>query len=180
MRFAKLSKKGVSVALALTLVAGAVATPVSKAEAASAKIPVSVYFYTAGGEWLAGDGSTAPKVSKTVTFKTGKKATVTLTVKVGKKAVTGAGVFVVDTYGILKKFKKSVKYSNISVKCDGKKVSGIKYQQGYFEKKENKNSWRLSFFNQWGAQGDTTKSNGTAKKYKFKKNLTVTCTILAK
>lgn len=181
MRFSGVSKKIVSVTLAATLVAGVAATPVSKAEAASASIPVSAYFYSADGEWVASpDGSNgSKKVITTKKFESGKKVNVTLTIKKNKKAVTGAGVFVIDTKGILKTFKK-VKYSGITVKCDGKKVSGIKYKQGYFEKKEGTDSWRLSFFNQWGSQGDNTGSNGTAKKYKFKKSMTVSFTIVAK
>lgn len=167
----RLSKKITSVALASVIAAASLGEPA--AQAASAKIPVSTYFMSTS-EWLS-EGN----VKKTVTFKTGKKVNVTLTIKKGKKVCKGVNVFCVDTKGILKKFKK-VKYSNIVVKADGKKVSGVKTQQGYFEKKEGTNSWRLSFYNKWGSQGDTTKSNGTSKKYAFKKNLTVSMTIVAK
>lgn len=181
----KMLKKALSVAMAAVVAIGGVATTNTKtAEAAkSASVPVSVFFAANSTcTWLANkDGSNGvPKVSKTVKFTKGKPVSVSLTVNAKKGTkVTEAAVFCVDTTGILKTFKK-VKYSNISVKCDGKTVSGVKTKQGYFEKDQNTNSWRLSFFNTYGQNGDNTKSNGTAKKYKFKKNLVVSFTITAK
>lgn len=180
----KLFKKALSlvVAAAVTVSGVAVANTKTAEAAKSASIPVSVLF--AGNSnctWLANaDGSSgAAKVSKTVKFTKGKAVNVSLSVGAKGNKITEAMVFCVDTKGILKTFKK-VKYSNVSVKCDGKAVSGIKYKQGYFEPKAKTNSWRLSFFNKYGSDGDNTSSNGTAKKYKFKKNLTVSFTITAK
>lgn len=179
----KLFKKALSlvVAAAVTVSGAAVANSTTANAAKSASIPVSCYF--AGNSnctWLANDDGSngAAKVSKTVKITKGKPVSVTLTIGAKGNKITEAAVFCIDTKGILKKFKK-VKYSNISVKCDGKAVSGIKTAQGYFEPKAKTDSWRLSFFNKYGSDGDNTKSNGTAKKYKFKKNLVVSFTITA-
>lgn len=179
----KTLKRVLSVAMAAVVAIGGVATAgTKKAEAAkAASIPVSVFF--AGNSnctWLANDDGSggAAKVSKTVKITKGKPVNVSLKVDAKGNKITEAAVFCIDTKGILKKFKK-VKYSNISVKCDGKAVSGIKTKQGYFEKDQDTNSWRLSFFNTYGNNGDNTGSNGTAKKYKFKKNLVVSFTITA-
>lgn len=181
----KFFKKAVSLVIATAVVVGgtsAANSTTASAATKSAKIPVSVFFAANSNcKWLANnDGSNgAAKTLKTVTFKKGKKVNVSFTISAKGTKVTQAKVFCVDTKGILKKFK-SVKYSNVVVECDGKKVSGIKYKQGYFEPKQKTNSWRLSFYNAWGSNGDNTKSNGTAKKYKFKKNLTVSFSVVAK
>lgn len=180
----KLFKKALSlvVAAAVTVSGVAVANSTTANAAKSASIPVSIFFAANSNcKWLANNDGTggAAKVAKTVKITKGKPVSVSLTVNAKGTKVTEAAVFCVDTMGILKKFKK-VKYSNISVKCDGKTVSGIKTKQGYFEPKAKTNSWRLSFFNKYGSDGDNTKSNGTAKKYKFKKNLVVSFTITAK
>ena len=80
----------------------------------------------------------------------------------------------------LKSFKK-VKCSGITVKADGKKVKVKKVYQGAFEKNKpaSKNNWRLSFYNKWGNQGDNSKTNN-AKAFAFKKNLTISFTVVAK
>ena len=81
---------------------------------------------------------------------------------------------------VLKSFKK-VKCSGITVKADGKKVKVKKVYQGAFEKNKpaSKNNWRLSFYNKWGNQGDNSKTNN-AKAFAFKKNLTISFTVVAK
>lgn len=180
----KVIKKIMSVSLAVAVVASGIAAPTMKAEAAkSAKIPVTMFF---AGNGINAKGKSNDciwleqgKKKVTKTFKAGKKVHVSLSVSAkagqGAKQVKGATVFVVDTKGILKKFKK-VKYSNVVVKCDGKKVSS-KSKQGYFEPKQKTESWRLSFANKWGSNGDPRYSG---KQFKFKKKLTVSFDIVAK
>lgn len=183
-------KKGIKRIMSLVLAAVVAISGVASTEssaASSAKTRFNVYCYTADGKWLAGDGSSASLVSKTVTVKKGKKVHVSLTIK--GAAPKGVGVLTVDsgnstlkggTKGILSTFK-SAKYSNIVVKCDGKTVKASS-QQGYFEKNEKTNSWRLSFYNQWGSQGDTTvkKCKSNATKIKFKKTCVISFDFVAK
>ena len=189
MRFGKIIKKGLALVTTLAMVVGVagVNNSATADAASSAKVRFNAYCYTASGAWLAGDGSTAKLAAKTVTVKKGKKVKVTITIK--GNASKGIGVLTIDagnstlsggTPGVLKTFKKA-KYSNVSVKCDGKKVSGIKYQQGEFEKTEGTNSWRLSLYNQWGSQGDTTvtKCKANATKIKFKKNCVISFSFTA-
>lgn len=187
----KLFTKVVSVALAAAVVVSSAVAPSNKAQAAKkAKVRFNAYCCTSGNfKWIAGDGSSAKLVSSTKTVKKGKKVKVTLTIK--GNASKGLQVLTVDsgnstlkgngaTAGVLKKFKKA-KYSKVSVKCDGKKKN-VKFQQGYFEKSEKSYSWRLSFFNGWGSQGDTTASAlaSNAKKLKFKKSCVISFTFVAK
>lgn len=187
----KMTKKILALTLAVATVVSSAVAPVQKAEAAkSAKITFGIMFAGNGDtcDWLANptgsDG--CKKVAKTVTVKSGKKTTVTLKVgnvnSVGKKvSVKEATVFCIDALNAQKSFKKC-KFSNIVVKCDGKKVSGLKFKQGSFESNmiKSKYNWRASMFNKWGRNGDDTAKNGTAKKYKFKKNMTVTFTFVGK
>lgn len=181
-------KKIMSLVMAAVVVVSGVASTEASA-ASKAKVRFNVYCYTADEKWLAGDGSTAPLVAKTVTVKKGKTVHVSMTVKgSGKK---GIGVLTVDsgntklsgsgaTKGVLDTFK-SAKYSNVVVKCDGKTVKAPS-QQGQFEKNEGTQSWRLSFYNQWGSQGDTTitKCKSNAKKIKFKKTCEISFDFVAK
>ena len=189
MRLSNIAKKGMALVLSLAMVVGATAaTSAETANAASsAKVRFNAYCYTADGNWIAGDGSTAKLAAKTVTVKKGKTVNVSVTIK--GKAPKGVGVLTIDsgnnnlsggTKGVLETFK-TAKYSNVKVTCDGKAVSA-KSQQGYFEKNEKTGSWRLSFFNQWGSQGDTTasKCKANAKKIKFKKSCVISFSFTAK
>ena len=84
----KFFKKGLSLVVAMAVLVGGIAiAPTKQAAAAkSAKIPVSMYFL-AQSDWLAGDGTTAPALSKTVKVTSGKKTKVTLTLKTTSKIV---------------------------------------------------------------------------------------------
>ena len=196
MRFSGLAKKGLSVALAVTMLAGVTAAPAEKAAAASAKIPVSaIYCFGTDskgeGHWIENTkvtfsaksaGKIVKKTSsvaamKKFTFKKGKKVHVSLTIKNKTKYTSKTTqAFMIDTYGILSKFKK-VKYSNVKVKCDGKSVKA-KYQQGYFETKQGTKSQRLVFYNEWG--DDTTQEKKYTTKYPIKKKIVVSFDITAK
>lgn len=200
MRISSVAKKAMAVTLSMAVAMGAVAaTPAKDASAAkkakSKKVVARVYFAgttkDADCVWVKGDGSTAPKLTKTLNLKKGKKTKVSFTIakpashKVGKKTVkikkmTGATVLTVDLVDILKTFKK-VKISGATVKADGKKVKIKKVYTGSFEKnKPNaKNNWRVSFFNKWGNMGDNSKTNN-AKAFAFKKNLTISFTVTPK
>ena len=183
-------KKGFKRIMSLVLAAVVAVSGVASTEASAAskaKVRFNAYCYTADGKWLAGDGDSAKLVAKTETVKKGKTVHVTLTIK--GKAKKGVGVLTVDsgnnnlkggTKGILGTFK-SAKYSNVVVKCDGKTVKAPS-QQGYFEKTEGTDSWRLSFYNQWGSQGDTTatKCKSNAKKIKFNKTCEISFDFVAK
>lgn len=179
----KMTKKILALTLAVATVVSSAVAPVQKAEAAKSKNVQFGVFFAANSNctWLANqDGSGgATKTLKTVKVVKGKKTNVSFTIKAKGTKVTQAMVFCIDAKGILSTFK-NCKYSNIVVKCDGKKVSGVKTKQGYFEPKQKNNNYRLSFFNTYGSDGDTTKTNGTAKKYKFKKQMTVSFTFVAK
>lgn len=189
----KLTKKVIAIALTVATVGSSIAVaPTQDAQAKSSKVTARAYFAgdTKAGNctWIAGDGKTAKAVTKSVSLTKGKKTNVTLTIKNpgtsnGKKIskINAATVFTVDLVNVLSSYKK-VKCSNIVVKADGKKVSVKKVFQGSFEKNkaDSKNNWRLSFYNQWGNQGDNSAKTNKAKSFAFKKNLTVSFTVVAK
>lgn len=179
-------KRILSVVLATAVVASS-ALSMEVSAASKAKVAFNVYCFTADNKWLAGDGNGNQKVSKVVTVKKGKAVNVTLTVKGAAKK--GIQVLTVDsgnstlsgsTKGILSSFKKC-KYSNVVVKCDGKVVKAPS-MQGYFESDTKTESWRLSFYNTYGSNGDDTKTKckSNAKKIKFKKSLQVSFSFVAK
>lgn len=156
----------------------------TKASAAkkSASVTARVLFAGVQGKedckWIAGDGKSAKSVTKKVKITKGKKTNVTLTVKNSGKKISEAVVFTVDLENILKSFK-SVKISGLSVKADGKKKSA-KLVQGKFEPKTKPNNYRVSVYNKWGNNGDNSKSVNKAKNYAFKKNLTISFSVVAK
>lgn len=184
-------KKAVSVLLATAVVVSgsAVANGVtaSAAKKKTKSYTARVYFAGVQGKkdcvWMAGDGSTAKKLTKKVKITKGKKTKVTLTVKNTKKTkVSAAKVFTVDLVNILKDYKKSkVKISGVTVKADGKKKK-VKTVQGCFEPKkaEGKYNYRLSLFNTWGSDGDNSAKVNKAKNFAFKKTLSVSFTVVAK
>lgn len=178
----------------VAVVASGITAPTMKAEAAKAsKITMGLYVAAEGitksGKkddwlWVASYDQKAAgckKITKTVNIKPGKKVHVTFTAKRNKtyqKKITGVHVLCVDALHILEKFSK-VKYSNVVVKCDGKKVSA-KYCQGNFEPNGKKHSHRLSIYNAVGKFGDNSKSLNKNTKFKFKKNISISFDIVAK
>lgn len=201
MRISGVAKKGLALVLTMAVAVGGVAISPSQASAAKKAKSKSITvrtFYAAkcdadGCAWLYGedDGSSSVKPSKIsekpVKFTKGKKTSVTVNLskpakfnkkKVGK--ITEAVVFTVDLKDILKSFK-SVKVSNVVVKCDGKKVK-CKPQIGSFEKNkpDSKDNWRISFFNTYGRNGDNSKNVNKATAFKFNKNVTVTFDVTPK
>lgn len=180
-------KKAVSVLLATAVVVSgsAVANGSTASAAKTKKVTARVYFAGVQGKkdcvWMAGDGSSAKKLTKTVKITKGKKTKVTLTVKnINKKKVSAATVFTVDLVNILKSYKK-VKISGVTVKADGKKKK-VKTVQGCFEPKkaEGKYNYRLSLYNTWGTDGDNSAKVNKAKNFAFKKKLSVSFTVVAK
>ena len=170
-------------ATAVVVSGAAVANSTTASAAKSASITARMYFAGVQGKedckWMAGDGKTAKSLTKKVKITKGKKATITLTLKNNsKKKIDGATVFTVDLENILKSFK-NVKISGVSVKADGKKKSA-KVFQGKFEPKTKPNNYRLSIFNKWGNNGDSSAKSNKSKNYGFKKTLSVTFTVVAK
>ncbi len=201
MRISGVAKKGLALVLTMAVAVGGVALSPSQASAAKKAKSKSITVRTLyaakcdadGCAWLYGedDGSSSVKPSKisekSVKFTKGKKTSVTVNLskpaKFNKKKVgniSEAVVFTVDLKDILKSFK-SVKVSNVVVKCDGKKVK-CKPQIGAFEKNkaDSKDNWRISFFNTYGQNGDNSKNVNKATAFKFKKNITVTFTVTPK
>ena len=201
MRISSVAKKATAVTLAMAVAAGTVAVvPAQDASAAKAKakkVTARVYFagttQDADCVWVKGDGSTAPKLTKTLSLKKGKKTKVSFTIakpashvvsgkKVKIKKMTGATVLVVDLVNYLKSFKKA-KISGATVKADGKKVKIKKVYTGAFEsnKASTKYNYRVSFYNTWGNKGlGDLSSTNNAKAFAFKKNLTVSFTVTPK
>lgn len=73
----------------------------------------------------------------------------------------------------------TVAVSGVSVKCDGKTVSGMKaVAAGQLEKKEDPNKYRISIYNRVGNKQNGDKTAGYpasyGKKFKFKKSISVT------
>lgn len=184
MRISNFAKKGLALVLSLSMVMGVSSVAPKKAIAAkSAKVPVSMMYCGEKGNWVKNakvsftDGNGNKKSSEVaavkngVKFTAGKKVHVKLTAKNSTgKNIKEAQCLLVDTYGILKTFKK-VTYSNVKVTCNGKAVKA-KFQQGYFEKKTKTQSHRLVFFNEWG--DDTTKEKKFSAKYPSKKGKSIT------
>ncbi|MBS4817374.1 MAG: hypothetical protein KH026_12410 [Clostridium sp.] len=184
MRFSNFTKKGLALVLSLSMVVGVTATAPKTADAAkkSAKVPVSLMYCGDNGNWVKNakvsftDGNGSKKTSDVaavnngVTFAAGKKVHVKLTAKNStSKNIKKAQCLVVDTYGILKTFKK-VTYSNVKVTSNGKAVKA-KFQQGYFEARTKTQSQRLVFFNEWG--DDSTKEKHYTAKYPCKKGKSI-------
>ena len=175
-------KKAVAVLMATAVVVSGATVTSKQASAAkkkSATIKVQALYAGVQGKsqcsWIAGDGtgSNNGKVyAKNVKITQGKKAKVSFTIKNPKKdKVTGTTVFTVDLKDILKTFKKKkVKISGVVVKADGKKVS-CKTCQGTFEPKKNPNNYRLSIYNVYGTDGDSTAGKGSLSSKKPTKKI---------
>lgn len=199
MRISGVAKKGMALVMTMALAVGAVAVAPSEASAAKKKKSATVKVRTlyAGKTsaspcaWLYGTDNTAARMSiKSVKLTKGKKSTINITLtkpkqfKDGKKTkktgkISEAVVFTVDLVDVLKSFKK-VKISNVSVKCDGKKAK-FKVVQGSFEKNkaDSKNNYRLSLYNTYGQNGDTSKSKNKATAFKFNKKIQVSFKVKA-
>ncbi len=134
--------------------------------------------------WVAGDGSkknNGKVYAKNVKITKGKKTKVTITIKnPTKKKITAGTVFTVDVINLLKDYKKNkVKVSGVTVKADGKKKSAKAFS-GCFEPKTKPGNFRISVFNKWGTDGDNSGKVNKAKNFAFKKNISISFTILAK
>lgn len=173
------SKRVFSVALATAVAVSGVAYSGTKASAASSYKAVMGYA-DVKWDWTGGNDS-SKDTNKTAVKVKNKKGTAsyTITLKNKKSKNQAAQVFYVDIKNILKDHKaKKVKVSGVSVKCDGKTVSGMKaVAAGQLEKKEDPNKYRISIYNRVGnkANGDKTATYPASygKKFKFKKSISV-------
>ena len=185
-------KKAVAILMTTAVVVSgasvANSTTASAAKKKSKTYKVQTFFAGVQGKktcyWIAGDGtgsSNGKVYMKNVKITQGKKTKVSITVKNPTKTkISAATVFTVDLINILKDYKKSkVKISGVTVKADGKKKS-VKYKTGSFEPKTKPNNYRLSLYNNWGTDGDNTKSINKPKNFAFKKTLSVSFTVVAK
>ena len=123
----KTIKRVFSVALAATVAVSGVAYTGTKASAASSYKAVMGYADTKWN-WDGGNDSSKDTNKTAVTVKN-KKGTATYTVTLNNKKSKNvdAQVFYVDIKDILKDHSaKKIKVSGVSVKCDGKTVSGMK------------------------------------------------------
>lgn len=195
MRISGVAKKGVALVMTMALAVGAVAVAPSEASAAkkkAANVKVRTFYAAKTKDsacaWLYGEGDGAQQKIQTVKLTKGKKQKVTVTLtkpktfkdgsetkKTGK--IQEAVVFTVDLLDVMKSFKK-VKVSGVTVTADGKKVS-CKPVIGAFEKNkaDSKDNWRISFYNQYGANGDNSRSKNKASKFKFDKKLQISFTV---
>lgn len=178
----KTIKRVFSVALAAAVAVSGVAYTGAKASAAKSYKAVMGYADDKWN-WDGGNDSSKDTNGTAVTVKN-KKGTNTYTVvlKNKKSKNRAAQVFYVDIKDILKDHKvNKLKVSGVSVKCDGKTVSGMKaVATGALEKdqKKERNKFRISIYNRVGSKvnGDKTASYPTSygKKFKFKKSISVT------
>lgn len=176
----KTIKRVFSVALAATVAVSGVAYTGAKASAASSYKAVMGYADDKWN-WDGGNDSSKDTNGTAVTVKN-KKGTNTYTVvlKNKKSKNRAAQVFYIDIKNILKDHKANkIKVSGVSVKCDGKTVSGMKaVATGQLEKKEDPNKYRISIYNRVGNKQNGDKTAGYpasyGKKFKFKKSISVT------
>ena len=192
MRLSKLTKKGVSVALALSMVVAGTAGMTQKASAAKKfktyvmfsddKWKVTANMNTAKGEYDSPKTIKAKKGTQNVSMTLTKSK-----LKTGAKEKTSkASVFCVDIENAMKTYKPSqIKISNVKIAVDGKaiKVKANKLKQGYLEADQKNNKYRLEIFNVYGkGQTAAKKANYPVdpNKLKFKKTLKVSFKITFK
>ncbi len=189
----KVLKKAMSILLATAVVvtgtaAGGTAASAAKKKAKSKTYRVQTFFAGVQGKnacyWVAGDGTSKNKgkvYAKNVKITKGKKTKVTITIKnPTKKKITAGTVFTVDLINILKDYKKNkIKISGVTVKADGKKKKAKAFT-GCFEPKTKPGNYRVSVFNKWGTDGDNSGKVNKAKNFAFKKNISISFTVLAK
>ena len=161
MRLSKLTKKGVSVALALSMVVAGTAGMTQKASAAK---KFKTYVMFADDKWKVTANMNTAKGEydspKTIKAKKGtQNVSMTLTkskLKTGAKEKTStASVFCVDIENAMKTYKP---------------------KQGYLEKDQKNNKFRLEIFNVYGKGGTGAKKANypvDPNKLKFKKSLKV-------
>lgn len=177
----KMLKKAISVVMAAAVAIGGIATTGAKAEA---KGSYNAYLMYADSNWNWDGGNNKETVANTkIQGKKGSK-TYTVTLNNSKSKNQPAQVFVIDIKGILKNYSaKDIKISGVTVKCDGKKVSGMKAVAcGAWEPTEDSEKYRISIYNAVGDNGDKTANYGASygKKFKFKKSISVTFTVTLK
>lgn len=191
MRLSKFTKKGVAVALALSMVVVGNAGMTQKASAAKKlktyvmfadeKWKVTANMDTANGKYDAPKTVTAKKGSQNVTMTLKRSA-----INGSKEGITKAAVFCVDVVDAMKTYKASqIKISNVKIAVDGKaiKVKANKLKQGYLEADQKNNKYRLEIFNVYGkGQTAAKKANYPVdpNKLKFKKALKVSFKITFK
>lgn len=188
----KVLKKAMSIVLATAVIVSGTAamggTTASAAKKKSKSYKVQTFFAGVQGKngcyWIAGDGTSKNKgkvYAKNVKITQGKKTKVTITIKnPTKKKITAGTVFTVDLVNILKDYKKNkIKISGVTVKADGKKKSAKAFT-GCFEPRTKPGNYRVSVFNKWGTDGDNSGKVNKAKNFAFKKNISISFTVLAK
>lgn len=183
----KTFKKVMSVVLTAAIVVSGVSVAGKKADAKGAKkYNTRMYVMEESGNWISGDDCANGLVKKSISIAKGKKVHVELTAKnnakkTNVKNIKKVGVLTVDVEGLLKDYKvKKCKYSNVTVKCDGKAVKGYKLVQGYFEPDQKNNNFRLALYNQYGSNGDNSAKVNKASTFKFKKSISVSFDVVAK
>ncbi len=187
MKFTKTFKKSVSIALAFAiLVAGlAVADRSADAKAKSYK----TYLMYADESWDVQCGMEDKNTINTKTIKNKKGAQkVTLSVQRSQlenpdAKIEKAAVFCIDVVDLMKDYKPNkVKISNVVIKVDGKKVKikSAKLAQGYLEKNQKNNKYRLEIYNTYGTGGTKDDPCAAPEKFAFKKSLSVSFKITLK
>ena len=191
MRLTKLVKRGTALALALSMVVVGNAGMTQKASAAK---KVKTYVMFADEKWKVmanmETGKGTYNSAKTIKAKKGTQ-NVTMTLKRSalsgtSEKITKAAVFCVDVEDVMKTYKPSqIKISNLKVLVDGKKVAikAKKLKQGYLEKDQKNNKFRLEIFNVYGkGQTGAKKANYPVNpsKLNFKKTLKVSFKITFK
>jgi hypothetical protein len=177
----KTLKRAMSLVVAAAVaITGVATTSVKKASAASYKAVMG--YADVNWNWDGGNDSDKDPQKTAVSIKDKKgSATYTITLKNKKSKNAAAQVFYIDIKNLLKKYKKA-SVSGVSVKCDGKSVSGLKaVATGALESDKDPNKFRISIYNAVGSSkmGDKTSSypSSYGKKFKFKKTISVTFTL---
>ena len=185
MRLSKFTKKGVAVALALSMVVVGNAGMTQKASAAKKlktyvmfadeKWKVTANMDTANGKYDAPKTVTAKKGSQNVSMTLKRSA-----INGSGESITKAAVFCVDVVDAMKTYKASqIKISNVKIAVDGKAIK----VKGYLEADQKNNKYRLEIFNVYGkGQTAAKKANYPVdpNKLKFKKTLKVSFKITFK
>lgn len=177
----KTFKRIMSLVVAAAVAVSGVAATGTKASAASSYKAFLMFgaYSTNGGNFDATYGSTTVKGSGTYTVTLTAKQVKAAAKKAGNTADPSKGCMVccVDISNILKGRKASaVKVSGVSVKLDGKTMSGLKKAEcGQLEKKADPNKYRICLFNTWGDDKTYEKyGEKYGQKFKFKKSISVT------
>lgn len=191
MRLSKFTKKGVAVALALSMVVVGNAGMTQKASAAK---KFKTYVMFSDEKWKVTANMDTAKGTynspKTITAKKGTQS-VSMTLKRSDingsdESITKAAVFCVDVEDAMKTYKPSeINISDVKIAVDGKNVAvkANKLKQGYLEQDQKNNKYRLEIFNVYGKGGTGAKKANypvDPNKLKFKKTLKVSFKITFK